>query len=371
MIYKKFLNDDFYWVTYLTKSYESLLKGLIISIEKYSNRKCIIYTVNYDSELRFNLNEQFIFRRIDIQSGDMNKKGRDNTVLSSKPIILSDSIEYINNGKFVYIDTDIYLTNVCDNISGFFEELDNYPLINKHIHDVFYVMDNGEWISPLHILGESTETEINIFPRRKSNVIVYDTNSQWFFKEQMKIYEKYKYTKPNIFAFHDEDSANILLNKYNFKKSLPLVDIEESNNIDMEKFYNYSYHMTQISQHVTLPKTTNDVYLFHGFKDDEFYKQIQSNYGDTVLEIQDFIINYENKTITFTKNNSLTNKKIDNNVSFNLYDIQRNLIFSLKNQKIYNYMVFFISEIHLNGEIIIEIEETLSKRIIYKNLLKL
>lgn len=369
--YKKFLNNDFYWVTYLTKNYESLLKGLISSLEKYSNRKCIIYTVNYDSELRFKLNEQFIFRRIDIQSGDMNKNGRDDTIISLKPKILYDSIEFINDGKFVFLDTDIYLTNVCDNINNYFEDLDNYPLINKHIHDGLYVWKENQWINSLNILSETMGIDINIFPKRKTNVILYDKNSQWFFKEQIEIYEKYKNTKPNIFAFHDEDSANILLNKYNFKKSLPLIDIEESDSIDMEKFYNYSYHMTQISQNLILPKTINEIYVFHGFKDVEFYKEIENNYGKTVLTIQDFIINYENKTITFTKNNFLNDKIIENDVCFNLYDTKKNLIFSLKNQKIYNYWVFFISEIDLNGKIIIEIKETSNKRIIYKNLLKL
>lgn len=371
MLHKKYLNDDFYWVTYLTKNYESLLRGLIISLEKYSNRKFIIYTINYDSDLRFELNGQFIFRRIDLKSGDIDESGRDNTVISSKPKILSDSIDFINNGRFVYIDTDSYLTNVCDNINCYFEELDNYPLINKHIHDSLFVWKENQWVNSLNILSEIMEININIFPKRKTNVILYDKNSQWFFKEQIEIYEKYKNTKPNIFAFHDEDSANILLNKYNLKKSLPLVDMEESSFIDMEKYYNYSYHMTQISQNVTLPKTINDVYLFHGFKDVEFYKQIEDSYGNTVLNIQDFVINYENKTITFTKNNFFTDKEIENNVCFKLYDINRNLIFNLMNQKIHNYWVFYISQIDLIGKIIIEVEETSSKRIIYKNLLKL
>jgi len=114
--YKKNLNDDFYWVTYLTEDYEKLTFGLIDSIKKYSNRKCILYTINYDSNLRFELNDQFIFRRLNLEKGKIEKHGRDVTVLCSKPVILSDSINFLPNEKFIYIDTDIYLTNTADNL---------------------------------------------------------------------------------------------------------------------------------------------------------------------------------------------------------------------------------------------------------------
>ena len=40
--YRKTFQEDFYWVVYFTKSYEKNVLGLIESIKKYSNRKCIL-----------------------------------------------------------------------------------------------------------------------------------------------------------------------------------------------------------------------------------------------------------------------------------------------------------------------------------------
>lgn len=370
--HKKHLEEDFYWITYLTESYEPIIEGLINSIKKYSNRKCILYTLNYDSDLRFKLGEQFIFRRIDIEKGDKDRQGRDINIISSKPKILSDSINFIPNGKFIYIDTDIYFTNNVDNLKKYFETLDNYPLFNSHIHDRIMandIFDSGEWVSPIDILSKATNIPVRVFPRRKTNVIVYDYKSKWFFDEQMEIYDKYKNTTPGIFRLHDEDSANIVLSKYDYQNSLPLIDMEESSKLDMDKFMNYSYHRSNISQHVKLPKNLNEIYVFHGFKNPEFYKEIEKNYGKTVLDIEDIVIKYENNTISFTKNNFLNDKQIKNDVSFNLYDENKTLLFSLTNQRILDFWVFFISHIDLsNKKIILEIEETDTKRIIYKNM---
>lgn len=371
--HKKHLEEDFYWITYLTESYEPIIQGLIDSIKKYSNRKCIFYTVNYDSDLRFKLDNQFIFRRIDLKKGDTDNQGRDITVISSKPTILSDSINFKPNSKFIYIDTDIYLTNTCDNIKKYFNFLENYPLFNSHIHDRIMandVLENREWVSPIDILSEVTQIPVRVFPRRKCNVILYDQTCKWFFDEQMEIYNQYKGTKPGVFRLHDEDSANILLSKYDYQNSLPLIDMEESDILDMNKFENYSYNRSNISQHVNLPQTLNDIYVFHGFKDPKFYEKICENYGKSVLDIQDIVIKYENNTIFFTKNNFLNEKSIGDVVDFNLYDENMNLLFSLKNQEIRKYWTFFISNIDINNQITnIEIIDN-TNRIVYKNLIK-
>ena len=373
--HKKNLIDDFFWVTYLTEDYEKLVLGLINSIKKYSNRKCLLYTINYDSNLKHKLNDQFIFTRLDLERGKIEKNGRDITVLCSKPIVLSDSIDFIPEGKFIYIDTDIYLTNTADNLNKYFDSLEDYPLLNSHIHDKIIandVYETGEWVSPIDILSKATEIPVEIFPRRKANVIIYDKKSKWFFEEQMELYFKHKDYDPAIFRLHDEDSANILLSKYNFTKSLPLIDMEESDTLDIDKFNNYSYNMTSISKHVILPSNKNKLHVFHGFKDPEFYKKIEKKYGNSVLKIQDIIFKYENNTLFFIKNNFLIDKEIDQEVNFNLYDLTGKLLFSLNNQLIFNYWTFYISNISLNlSEYFVEISESNTQRIIYKNLLKI
>ena len=187
----------------------------------------------------------------------------------------------------------------------------------------------------------------------------------------MELYESYKDTEPGIFRLHDEDSANILLSKYNFQNSLPLMDMEESSKLDMSKFENYTYHISTISSHVKLPSNLNNLFVFHGFKDSKFYKKIESDYGKTVLDIQDLVVRYEGSKITFTKNNFLVDKQIENDVCFKIYDKDNNLLYSLNNQKLFNFWVFFLDNINLsNQQVNIEIEESSSKRIVYKSSFK-
>ena len=52
--------------------------------------------------------------------------------------------------------------------------------------------------------------------------MLFDKKSKWFFEEQLQMYEEYKDSRPGIFALHDEDSANVILSKYDLHKSLHL-----------------------------------------------------------------------------------------------------------------------------------------------------
>jgi len=372
--YKKDLIEDFYWITCFTKSYEPIIKGLIKSIQKYSNRKCIFYTLNYDSDLKFKLDEQFIFRRLDLEQGNIDKQGRDITVLSSKPKILSDSIDFVPNGKFIFIDTDIYFTNVVDNLKDYFSQLDDYPLFNSHIHDKILandILESKEWVSPIDILSKATNIPVRVFPRRKTNVIVYDYKSKWFFDEQMEIWNQYKDTEPGIFRLHDEDSANILLSKYNFQTSLPLIDMEESSTLNLEKFKNYSYNQSAISEHVKLPQNFNEIPLFHGYKDPNFYKEIEKNYGKTVLSQDDFIVEFKDNKFWWTKNSFLVDKEIQPIVRFEVLRDNK-ILWTFSNQELFNYWSFFISECSVEkGYYDMRIVEEKSNRIIYNNIIKI
>ena len=214
--YKKVILDDFMWVIHFSQTYEKCAPQLLNSIHNYSNRKCVIYTINYDSQLKYDyqyLSDQFIFIRLDIQPGKPDTRGRDSAIMNSKPLILSDALDRFPNKKFVHIDTDISLTVNSDKICNYFNELENYPLINSHIHDaiVFYgFAQDGGLTSSLHKLLDLIGVEPNIpLPRRKCNIIVFDKNSKWFFSEQMELYGRFKnYDDPAVLTLFDEDTAN-------------------------------------------------------------------------------------------------------------------------------------------------------------------
>jgi hypothetical protein len=148
--------------------------------------------------------------------------------------------------------------------------------------------------------------------------------------------------------------------------------MEESPFLDMQKIKNYSYNISLISEHVKLPKNENEIYIFHGFKDFEFYKKIRENYGKTVLCEDDFLVNFKNNTLFFQRNSFLTGKKIEDTVNFVVRNSEKKEILNLQNQKIFNYWTFFISDINLHhGKYYIDIIEKNKNRIILKTILEI
>jgi len=373
---KKFV-DDFYWVFGFTENYSETIFYLLDSLQNYSVRKCIIYTINFDYDLpeKFLTSQQFIVRRIDIETGKKDYRGRDENIISCKPKLMIDVVDTYPKSKFIFIDSDVYLTTSADDISRYFDELENYPLINSHIHDKIYLcglVEGEERTSTVDVLARKVEVEIKIFPRRKTNVILFDKNSKWFFQEQIEMYEKYKDTEPGIFALHDEDSANVILSKYDFQKSLHLCDIEETNDIEISKFtdLNHPFHITGLSPYLKLPNNQNDIVIFHGLKEPKRYQDIQKVYGNKVLDCEEILVYYNNNTIYFEKNSFLNTKNIDEPVDFIIKNKSGDIIEKLPNQPLHGYWLFYISNVNLTDNYYhIEIIKTNSKQKIYNNIL--
>jgi hypothetical protein len=377
--YDKNFIDDFYWVFGFTENYSHTIPFLMDSINKYSNRKCVIYSINFNYNIpnKYLTSEQFIFRRINIEEGKKDSRGRDENIISCKPKLMIDVINFLPNKKFIFIDSDVYLTTTSDDFGKYFTDLENYPLINQHTHDKLYlsgIVEGEDWTSTIDILAEATNTEVTVFPRRKTNVMLFDENSKWFFQEQLQMYDEYKDSRPGIFTLHDEDSANIILSKYNLHKSLHLCDIEESSNINMSKFtdMDHPFHMTGLSDYLILPNHQNDVFCFHGLKYDWQYKNIQNDYGNSVIDCEEILVEYEDNTILFEKNSFLTTKKIDENVDFIVKKINGEVVESLPNQDLFRYFIFYISNVRLtDDQYIIEMVGTNSGKKYYNNLLQI
>lgn len=374
---KKFI-DDFYWVFGFTENYSENIEYVLDSIKKYSNRKCVVYPINFDYNIpkKFLTSEQFLFRKINIEEGKKDSKGRDENIISCKPKIMIDVINTFSDKKFVFIDSDVYLTTSADDVSKYFTQLENYPLINSHIHDRLYlcgIRENEEWTDTVSILAEAAKIDICVYPRRKTNIMVFDKKSKWFFEEQISLYETYKDTEPGIFVLHDEDSANVVLSKYNLQKSLHLCDIEECDNLEMSKFTdtNHPFHMTGISEFVILPTHQNDIVFFHGLKDKNRYINIQNEYGNSVIDCEELLVQYNDSTIYFERNSFLTTKQNIEIVDFVLKDKNGNVLHKLLNQNLMGYWTFFISNVNLyKGKYIVEIFNSDNQIKIYNNILE-
>lgn len=380
--YDKVLVDDFMWVSHFSKNYESLIPYLIDSIKKYSNRKCVFYTINYEPDFAFKLqfeSDQFIFRRIDMSLGKLDHAGRSSEIMNSKPLILKDAIDNFKVDNFVHIDTDIYLTVNADSIKKYFDQIENYPLINSHIHDTVYlrnIVPNEEWSDPVPILlKEMGVTNTPVYPRRKCNIIAFNKKCRWFFEEQINLYNEMKDKEtPGLLAIFDEDNANALLTKYMFHKSLPLVDIEDSYDVDINKFtdLNHPFHSTGISEWVVLPKHPNDVLFFHNFKQPSQYQTIKDVYGKTILDQEEMIVTYKDDTLFFEKNSFITTKTFNPKVTFKVTNIKTGSFYYLTHQQLNQYWLFYISNVKLEkGLYQVEILETDTERKIYNNILKI
>jgi len=373
---KKFV-DDFYWIFGFTENYSETIPYLMDSIHKYSNRKCIIYSINFDYKpsQRFTHNNQFIYERIEIDRGEMNSQGKYENIISCKPKFMLDAIEKYPDTKFIFIDSDIYLTTSADDISVYFDKLTSYPLINSHTHDVVWLsglVQGEDWSSPAHILAKRVGVDICVFPRRKTNIMLFDKRSKWFLEEQIDLYDKHRDTEEGVFGLYDEDSANVILSKYQLYDCIHLCDVEGSSHIDITKItdLNHPFNQTGISEHVILPKTTNDIAVFHGMKDSEKFMEIEKNYGNMVLDCEEMLVYYKDNTIFFVKNSFLTTKKIDENVDFIVKNIHGDVVIQLGNQELWRFFTFFVSDIHLNdGLYHVEIVKTNSRTKIYNNLL--
>jgi hypothetical protein len=375
---KKFL-DDFYWVFGFTENYSETVKYLMDSIHFYSNRKCIIYTINFDYIIpnKFLISEQFIFRRINIEEGGKDYRGRDENIISCKPKLMIDVIEQYPNDKFIFIDSDIYLTTSADDISKYFSKLTTYPLINSHTHDIVYtsgVIEGEDWTSTAHILANKVGVEICVFPRRKTNIMLFDKESKWFFQEQIDMYNTYKNTEVGIFKLHDEDSANVILSKYHLYDCIHLCDIEDTTSIQISTItdLNNPFHMTQISGYVVLPKHINDIAIFHGMKSVNRFMEIQKTYGNEVLDCEEILISYSDNMLFFQRNSFLTTKIIDENVDFIIKNKEGDILETLCNQNLTYYSLFYFSNVFLEkGDYIIEIVKINSRIKIYNNILRI
>lgn len=377
-ILNKNLLDDFIWVLGFTENYSSNIEYILDSMHFYSNRRCILYSINFNYRIpdKYTISDQFEIRRINIPEGKKDKVGRDENVISCKPLILLDVCDYLPDSKFVFIDSDVYLTPTSDDIVQNFDKYSYYPLINSHIHDRLYVADiikNEKWTSTVDILANVCNVDICIFPRRKTNLILFDQKSKWFFQEQIDLYEKYKNTVDGIFGLHDEDSANVIISKYKLDDCLHLCDIEEVDDLSSDFFYikDPSFHRSEISSYVKFPKHLNELYFFHGIKNKERYESIRNKYGNSVIDSEEFYVYFEKNCLVFEKNSFLTDKKIPKIVDFKLSKLNGELLFVLEKQEIYNYWSFYITNIDLEkNSYKLEIFGSNCKRKLYNDILE-
>lgn len=367
--YDKVLISDFYWVTGFTENYQEVGEGLLRSIIKYSNRRCLVYSINFDWTLPPDLlaSEQIMVKRFDLTKNGLNNNDK-TSFMNAKPLYLIDALDFLPGAKFVYVDADAAITASGDLIKDNFLNLPNYPLINSHTHDDILISVNGEWVNSLSILLNKIGEERTVYPRRKCNAMVFDENSRWFFEEQLELYEKYAGSEPSIFAIYDEDSANALLSKYGFQRGLPVVDIEEVRDLDLSKYSAYSYSVSGNSERAIIPTHVNEVFLFHQLKNKRDFDEIRDNYDKTVIAQDEIVVKYENNSFVWQRNVYDVKGRLPEQIDFIIYDEAGKEIFNLQNQFFRQYWTFCVWDLPLSpGLYQTRAVDSITKRILYSN----
>lgn len=366
---KKLLLEDFYWVVYFDKKYEHVAKQMLRTISMFSNRKCIIYSLNYNLDVTTDLElnkEQFISVPFYIFEGE----NQDIDLLRNiKPFCLKDSCERYPNSNFVYIDTDCFLTVTADYVANYVSKLKNHPLINLNLYDsIFHTnfFGDGQPLHGLQVLSDALNIPITIYPRRKANVVVYNSSHHNFFSEAVDMYQTHKNTRPGIFALHDEDAFNILLSKYNYTESLPTVDIEETNKLYIEKYNEYGASNC-FSSHKKLPTHINDIYCFHRVKSIPEFKDIKQNYLETVFTHDELYLTLkDNDDCILSRKNFMPEKKFEPYVDINIYDKNGDLLFNFHKAEIFKYFHFCVGKLVGNYDYVyVKVNESDSKNIIF------
>ena len=224
----------------------------------------------------------------------------------------------------------------------------------------------------LQVLSDALNIPITVYPRRKSNVIVYNSTHHNFFSEAVELYQTHKNTRPGIFALHDEDAFNILLSKYNYTDSLPTIDIEETNRLYIEKYNEYGAS-NSFSTQKKLPTHINDIYCFHRIKSVPEFKDIKENYLKTVIAHDELYLTLnDDRALMLSRKSFMTEKSFSKSVDIKIYDKKGNLLMSSEAQQIFQYFHLYVGKLTSDIDYVyVKVAESDSKNILFSKFMKI
>ena len=283
--------NKFNIILHCTENYLQNSLNLIESLRLFHNDlNFYLYTVNFTHHseitnlkcIRFNCekienNMSFIGNKNDTSNKNMFK-----SVFLKSEIVLN-SLEVLNLNNCIYIDSDIIPTGEIKSLFTYFDQIEDYPLIQKSIYE--YQINYGRG-NPFHN-GGFDETNILEYPLMDfckipmnkrtpysvSSVMLYNQKCKQFFREcdflnkmafDMDL-ESIKY----LFPFCDETTINVLLWKYGFNNRIDRSQMNIDDLSNVKEFYESNYdHEKEITGYVRIPSVLerNKILFFHGAK---------------------------------------------------------------------------------------------------------
>ena len=306
--------NKFNIILHCTENYLQNSLNLIESLRLFHNDlNFYLYTVNFTHHseitnlkcIRFNCekienNMSFIGNKNDTSNKNMFK-----SVFLKSEIVLN-SLEVLNLDNCIYIDSDIIPTGEIKSLFKYFDQIEDYPLIQKSIYE--YQINYGRG-NPFHN-GGFDETNILEYPLMDfckipmnkrtpysvSSVMLYNQKCRQFFREcdflnkmafDMDL-ESIKY----LYPFCDETTINVLLWKYGFNNRIDRSQMNIDDLSNVKEFYESNYdHEKEITGYVRIPSVSErkKILFFHGAKGDlsNSIIDLQKNLFDVRLDVKD------------------------------------------------------------------------------------
>lgn len=242
VIFEYDANEDFAYVTCGDIGYMELIEKLVISLNNVSDKKIIVYGINCVVPFDYpNLIKREFLTDI---------KSQHDKWFWKQQVCVESLDEWYNN--YVWIDGDTIANINIDDVSSYFSQIENYPLCDVHIHDEQLITRNGEVIQRMcQNLSEYYQIPRKVLQKDlHACFYVYNRDCEWFFKEMINTYRDIRDNNlydPLLIWWNDECLHNFMMNKYNFKKTLPLSNLSllcqhdkyHSNPEVMDKFNKY------------------------------------------------------------------------------------------------------------------------------------
>ena len=261
-------NDDIIFITGGDKGYFPIIGGLVKSMELFSKYKIAIYGVNVQPTF---ISPNCINKQINLTQ----IKDSDKWYFKQR-ICLKALEDFPDYSRFVWIDGDSVANFNIDNISEYFNNLENYPIPDVHHLKEYYFFDfnkKGERCNETtynQLLCQEFGINRNLETLAHASLFIFNKKCDWFFKEIINIYEDLKSKgRDKIIICNDEGIDNLLRWKYNFKKLLPQSNFETEFNFEyINDFFtrNGPFDFGDSNGWTFIPQAKDKVIYFHGNK---------------------------------------------------------------------------------------------------------
>jgi autotransporter strand-loop-strand O-heptosyltransferase len=287
------------FITHTTENYEHITLNLIKSIQKYSNYKIFVYTIDYDGSDK--LQKESTCIRLDLNLPEIDESSfvsdingnlyvnrpqiRTYLALGAKIDVMLEASSIID--EWIYIDSDSLVNKNIDELFDYCNVIKEFPLATLGPHEyVLLIRPDGSlvgnpfWKEDGTIDYENTlEWPLMKFmglqPNQRSyyrttNILVGNSKTKDFlrtWKETKDILPKLVSLK-DIAPYHEETLYNVLTWKINPNhEGLPISYINVDGADTLKHFFKFNAKKnTLVKDFYRIPENKNNIKVFHGEK---------------------------------------------------------------------------------------------------------